>query len=255
MGPVFMLSLLSMRRWCAATFTVCLVALAGGALPATAQTETESPEQKATRARNIIKTLEPFAKMTGRFEGMFPHMSRDQRWQSVYDTLDKSIGQPGASSAKEIPAMAKAILSAPDIQPWVQAMAHFVLQDFKKTESISLKEAAETRDPIPRIGCWVLAAHAAREEGKLELALERFEKSAKLLDQAELNDPHLYLFLWIELHEGLLQIARIKQDAEGCLNAMRKLYVKVSEHDGPLSGRTLGYHNLYANELYYQRHL
>lgn len=150
--------------------------------------------------------------------------------------------------------MAKAILSAPDIQPWVQAMAHFVLQDFKKTESISLKEAAETRDPIPRIGCWVLAAHAAREEGKLELALERFEKSAKLLDQAELNDPHVYLFLWIELHEGLLQIARIKQDAEGCLNAMRKLYVKVSEHDGPLSGTTLGYHNLYANELYYQRH-
>lgn len=133
------------------------------------------------------------------------------------------------------------------VDPILRGSALFVLQDFAGAERSALFAIEISTKSIDTSLAWELAANVALENDDLALALTRFKKAE------EFSDPTQSLNLWMDIQEGLLKIARLKQEPNRCVELLRGMYLTVADKRGPLEAKTMSIQNRYANELYLQR--
>lgn len=122
-------------------------------------------------------------------------MSPEEQRAAAYSTLEKDLGLPAASLAKELPAFALELYHRADTTSLMRARAAYALNKFDEAEKLSLEGAARDRQAYETaqrveedqrkraIESYLLAGQSAQKRIQYTDAMEHFREAEKLTDR------------------------------------------------------------------------
>jgi tetratricopeptide (TPR) repeat protein len=185
---------------------------------------------------------EPGAKLT----------SEEQRARA-YAVLERDLGLPAGTLAKELPGFALELYSRSDTTPLMRARAAYALGKFDEAEKLSLdaagkdRQAYETAHRVEEekrkqaIEGYLLAGQSARKRIQYADALKHFQEAEKLTDRQ--RNPQD----WAEVQHAIADLLFDQGDYSSSENILRDVVevrtrVLGSEHPETLKSRgSLGY--------------
>jgi tetratricopeptide (TPR) repeat protein len=185
-------------------------------------------------------------------------LSPEEQRARAYAVLEKDLGLPADTLAKELPGFALELYSRSDTSPLMRARAAYALNKFDEAEKLSLDGAAQDRqayENTQRVGeerrksaieSYVLAGQSAQKRIQYNDALAHFREAEKLTDR-DRNPKE-----WAEVQQAIgdLSLDQGKYgEAENTLHAV----VDVRAHTlGPEHRDTLRSRNSLANARWKQ---
>jgi tetratricopeptide (TPR) repeat protein len=121
--------------------------------------------------------------------------SPEEQRASAYGVLERELGLPAGSLAKELPAFALELYNRSDTTPLMRARAAYALGRFDEAEKLSLEVAAQDRqgyESAQRVGedrrkhaieSYELAGQSAQKRIQYAEAMEHFREAEKLTDR------------------------------------------------------------------------
>jgi tetratricopeptide (TPR) repeat protein len=121
--------------------------------------------------------------------------SLEEQRASAYGVLERELGLPAGSLAKELPAFALELYKRSDTTPLMRARAAYALGRFDEAEKLSLEVAAQDRqgyESAQRVGedrrkhaieSYELAGQSAQKRIQYAEAMEHFREAEKLTDR------------------------------------------------------------------------
>jgi tetratricopeptide (TPR) repeat protein len=177
-------------------------------------------------------------------------MSPEDERAAAYKTLEKDLGLPAGSLAKELPAFALELYNRADTTPLIRARAAYALNKFEEAEKLSLESAAQDRQAYETaqrveeerrkraIESYTLAGQSAQKRIQYSDAMEHFREAEKLTDRA--HNPQEWAGVQ-HLIGGLLIDHGRYSNAEQILRAVVEVrtYALGAEHPDTLRSRNL----------------
>ena len=184
--------------------------------------------------------------------------SPEEQRASAYGVLERELGLPAGSLAKELPAFALELYNRSDTTPLMRARAAYALGRFDEAEKLSLEVAAQDRqgyESAQRVGedrrkhaieSYELAGQSAQKRIQYAEAMEHFREAEKLTDRDRNPED------WGEVQFAIANLL-IDQGQYGNAENILRSVVGVRDHVlGPEHLDTLRSRNRLNYALYWQ---
>ncbi|MBA2743731.1 MAG: tetratricopeptide repeat protein [Chthoniobacterales bacterium] len=123
-------------------------------------------------------------------------LSSEEQRARAYAVLEKEMGLPSGSLAKELPAFALGLYNNSDTSPMMKARAAYALNKFEEAEKLGLESAEQERQAYESsrrvseqrrqsaIDSFLLAGRAAQKRIQYDSAMKHFREAEKLTDRS-----------------------------------------------------------------------
>jgi tetratricopeptide (TPR) repeat protein len=182
-------------------------------------------------------------------------MSPEEQRAAAYATMERDLGLPVGSLAKELPAFALELYNRADTTPLMRARAAYALNKFDEAEKLSLEGAAQDRQAYETaqrvqeerrkraIESYTLAGQSAQKRIQYTEAMQHFHEAEKLSDRD--RDPTQWADVESAIGQLLLDQGKYS-DAENVLRAVVDIRAHALGAEHP---ETLRSRNRYALAL------
>jgi tetratricopeptide (TPR) repeat protein len=208
--------------------------------------------QKMQQALVRLADVEAHSKQPG------SKSSPEEQRANAYGVLERELGLPAGSLAKELPGFALELYNRSDTTPLIRARAAYALGRFDEAERLSLQGAAQDRQGYESaqrvqeerrksaIEGYELAGQSAQKRIHYAVAMEHFREAEKLTDRD--HNPEQWALVQDSIG-NLLNDQGEYHDAEDISRNVAKVIGRVLGPDHP---ETLKARNAFVNALVWE---